>query len=588
MDMKKRIASALVMVLVLCAVCSAALADLPERIEVEQYKIRMPEIDIYFRPVDASGAFIKNFAPKEVKAVLGGKALSFSSIEHYNSGTTYYIMLDISGSMPSGTFSAVKNSIKDFISSMSAADAAVLITFGEKVTTVLNGSESKAEAIAAIDALKAKDKITRFFDAVTTVVNAANANASNLPSRRVALLITDGKDVSDAGSTTQAEMKESLIAAGLPLYALGIGSNKTHIDALGEFARSTGGYFASIDKKNCEETFSALKDRISSCYVMHLVADSNIIESPEQQLIIKLECDGKEVSISQNVKLNDWIPDNTAPYVAEISASNGNELVISFSEAVTGANDAANYSIKANINGKEVLLAPKSVYYDEATYIALLTFEDELYTGEYSVELANIADRSMEANAVSPASASASITGKTPVEPTIFNPLPEDEEATIPIWLISVLAAVVCIVIVIIVIAISKSKKNAAKSEDDSDEHIENGEHIKSTVIHIPVAGTRCQATVVDVTGMQRRVEFTVIGAYIVGRSHSDSNMSVDDKQLSRQHFQLTCENGCLYIEDLGSTNGTEVNGVPIMSKRPIGPNDIITAGNSKFNFTIL
>ena len=87
---------------------------------------------------------------------------------------------------------------------------------------------------------------------------------------------------------------------------------------------------------------------------------------------------------------------------------------------------------------------------------------------------------------------------------------------------------------------------------------------------------------------MQRRVEFTAIGAYIVGRSHSESDMSVDDKQLSRQHFQLTCENGCLYIEDLGSTNGTEVNGVPIMSKRPIGPNDIVTAGSSKFIFTIL
>ena len=392
MDMKRRIAAALVMALVLCTVCSAALADLPERIEVEQYKIRMPEIDIYFRPVDASGMFIANFAPESVKAVLGGKSLSFGSIEPYNSGTTYYFLLDVSGSMPSSTFDAVKASIKSFISSMSDADAVVLITFGEGVTTVLNGGESRADAAAAIDALKANDKITRFFDAVTTAVSIANANASNLPSRRVALLITDGKDVSDAGSTTQDEMKESLIAAGLPLYALGIGSNKAYIDALGEFARSTGGYFASIDKKNCEETFSALRDRIASCYVMHLVADSNIIESSEQQLIIKLECGGKEVSVSQNVKLNDWIPDNTAPYIAAISASNGNELVISFSEAVTGANDVANYSVKAVIDEKEVSLTPKSVYYDEAANLARLTFEDELYTGEYSVELANIAD----------------------------------------------------------------------------------------------------------------------------------------------------------------------------------------------------
>lgn len=588
MDMKRRIAAALVMALVLCIVCSAALADLPERIEVEQYKIRMPEIDIYFRPVDASGMFIANFAPESVKAVLGGKSLSFGSIEPYNSGTTYYFLLDVSGSMPSSTFDAVKASIKGFISSMSDADAVVLITFGEGVKTVLNGGESRVDAAAAIDALKANDKITRFFDAVTTAVSIANANASNLPSRRVALLITDGKDVSDAGSTTQDEMKESLIAAGLPLYALGIGSNKTYIDALGEFARSTGGYFASIDKKNCEETFSALRDRIASCYVMHLVADSNIIESSEQQLIIKLECGGKEVSVSQNVKLNDWIPDNTAPYIAAISASNGNELVISFSEAVTGANDVANYSVKAVIDEKEVSLTPKSVYYDEAANLARLTFEDELYTGEYSVELANIADRSMEANAMFPASVSASITAKEPTKAGIDNLLPEGEETSTPFWLIITLAAIAGIVIAVIAIVASKSKKNTAEEEDSHSAYVDANGFVTSTGVHIPVAGAHCQATVVDATGMQRRVEFTAIGAYIVGRSHSESDMSVDDKQLSRQHFQLTCENGCLYIEDLGSTNGTEVNGVPIMSKRPIGPNDIVTAGSSKFIFTIL
>jgi len=47
-------------------------------------------------------------------------------------------------------------------------------------------------------------------------------------------------------------------------------------------------------------------------------------------------------------------------------------------------------------------------------------------------------------------------------------------------------------------------------------------------------------------------------GTTVVGR---EGDVSIPDGKVSRRHAQITNENGALAIEDLGSTNGTKVNG---------------------------
>lgn len=60
----------------------------------------------------------------------------------------------------------------------------------------------------------------------------------------------------------------------------------------------------------------------------------------------------------------------------------------------------------------------------------------------------------------------------------------------------------------------------------------------------------------------------------------SDNDFIVDDPFVSRHHALLTKENdGCLFLEDVGSTNGTFVNGCQIVKKR-ITPTDVIKLGN--------
>jgi len=52
-------------------------------------------------------------------------------------------------------------------------------------------------------------------------------------------------------------------------------------------------------------------------------------------------------------------------------------------------------------------------------------------------------------------------------------------------------------------------------------------------------------------------------GAHVLG-SAPDADLRLPDLTVSRHHARLTCSDDGVTIEDLGSTNGTAVNGMPI------------------------
>ena len=58
----------------------------------------------------------------------------------------------------------------------------------------------------------------------------------------------------------------------------------------------------------------------------------------------------------------------------------------------------------------------------------------------------------------------------------------------------------------------------------------------------------------------------------------------IDSEHVSRQHAHIVSRDAELFIEDLGSTNGTFVNG-KLIEKSPLKPGDIIAFGKRKFLF---
>src|SRR5437016_1571936 len=73
---------------------------------------------------------------------------------------------------------------------------------------------------------------------------------------------------------------------------------------------------------------------------------------------------------------------------------------------------------------------------------------------------------------------------------------------------------------------------------------------------------------------------------FTLGRSSTNELCYAEDAGLSRQHLSIEKTGDEWVVRDLGSKNGTLVNGVRITSAHPLGPNDRITAGHLVLEFS--
>jgi predicted component of type VI protein secretion system len=64
----------------------------------------------------------------------------------------------------------------------------------------------------------------------------------------------------------------------------------------------------------------------------------------------------------------------------------------------------------------------------------------------------------------------------------------------------------------------------------------------------------------------------------IIGRD-SSSGVAINDAEVSRKHSRLTFQGGKYVIEDLGSTNGTFVNGQRLVSSVVLKSGDVVSLG---------
>jgi hypothetical protein len=74
-------------------------------------------------------------------------------------------------------------------------------------------------------------------------------------------------------------------------------------------------------------------------------------------------------------------------------------------------------------------------------------------------------------------------------------------------------------------------------------------------------------------------------GTFVVGRSR-ECDVRVDDGNVSRRHFELVQDGPTTWVvADLGSTNGTEVNGKRVSGRKRLDDGDRITIGGTELVF---
>lgn len=71
---------------------------------------------------------------------------------------------------------------------------------------------------------------------------------------------------------------------------------------------------------------------------------------------------------------------------------------------------------------------------------------------------------------------------------------------------------------------------------------------------------------------------------FTLGRG-SESDLRLDDKGVSRRHVKLSAHDGTIIATDLGSTNGTLVNGAPLRSPVVLTNGSLLRMGNTRIIF---
>ncbi|MBG6191447.1 hypothetical protein IWX64_002409 [Arthrobacter sp. CAN_A212] len=76
-------------------------------------------------------------------------------------------------------------------------------------------------------------------------------------------------------------------------------------------------------------------------------------------------------------------------------------------------------------------------------------------------------------------------------------------------------------------------------------------------------------------------------GSIILGRS-SEADILVDDTGVSRKHLEIRTQGGSTRAVDLGSTNGSYVNGQRVQGETDLSDGSIITMGRTRMTFRLI
>lgn len=129
--------------------------------------------------------------------------------------------------------------------------------------------------------------------------------------------------------------------------------------------------------------------------------------------------------------------------------------------------------------------------------------------------------------------------------------------------------------------------------------HVQSAESRPAQTIHVPIdlpatampksrPGMPIQLTAVSGAHRGREWRTEVGTEAVIGRAASCAVVIDDDSEISSKNSVLSAEGGLLFVDDLGSTNGTAINGSPIKGRRRVSDGDLILVGRTELRLTIL
>ena len=97
-------------------------------------------------------------------------------------------------------------------------------------------------------------------------------------------------------------------------------------------------------------------------------------------------------------------------------------------------------------------------------------------------------------------------------------------------------------------------------------------------------AGVQPRLAVVAAMGHEPGTTFDVSGGATLGRADS-SDIEVDDQYASSAHARVFSRGDYMFIEDMGSTNGTYLNGRQLQGPEQLKMADVVRIGDTEYRY---
>ncbi len=538
------------------------------------------EVHAYVTVSDADDNPIPDLSAPNFIALEDGRKVSIENASQTTDPMAVVLAIDTSGSMQaqdkSGQTSmeAAKTAAMDFISRLSEEDRVAIYSFNNEPILNFDFSTDHAAAADVVNGLAAKpNAATRLYD---TVLETVKKTAEIPKGRRAIILLTDGKDEKAGGKCSTCSSSDVIDAATtkairVPIYTIGVGPQ---VDAreLGRMAGLTGG--RSLLASSLDELPGFYQIIASQLKNQYLIKYMTRTPSGEHSLVMKAL---HEDSRAQDEK-RFWsppLPVMRAPTVEMIGPGSADQV-------------QGTITIKVYIDPLDTVA--KVRYYvdatlkEERTDAPFDTFKWNTVGVPGGLHVLRV-----EAVAVNGKVGAAEITAKVKTPPAPKpKPVPIVKQTTIrPIMIWG--AALVLLLVLIVCGAFWWFRlKHKEESEDTApialQEHpLEMPERLDGDetqfmpdfggtgeVMALRENGSTYVATLTVVKSMNLDPGKTFdvnIGTTTIGRT-SSNDIFIPDKPVSRKHAEITFEGGAFYIRDLGSKNGTQVDG-EIISSNP-------------------
>ncbi len=566
----KRIGCLLLCILCLCFTCQvfAEPSELTVN-SIEQIYSRMPRMKAYVRLSDPVGE-------QAVTGFLNSKELTTVSHKEFDraEGVSFVLMFDCSTSVSASQMQAMKRTSQNFVENSAAEkDCFTVVSFGTKIQILTEASSDRQQVLDAIASMKNNQNGTVLYDAVDAVRQITERAPQSAPAKQMCLIFTDAVDY-NLGGTTDIEVLRVAESAGTPIYAIAINPNdKDSIDSLGAIARASGGNVFVATGGNIEAAFQSAIATLDNLYEIEFASDSNKVSLAEDNFSI---CVGEKSSgkiMERKFRSAAWTADTAAPTIVSAEVISANEFAIQFSEPVDHSGKPENYTVKKGENTLQI----QDVRYDEETCTAILSFQEYLGSGDYVVVISNITDSTMEQNPLVQEYTEHRFRLSGWKAFLLSLKGGSSGGGNNGGWLFVLL---IVIILAIVFAVLLKKKKNVV---------VMNGKEVPLDSVQyeyqqqqneLPKAYLKLMMETAD--GTTANLDINLVQSVIFGRAPS-CEVTVDDSNLSRQHFAIEAEDGMLFIQNLSETNGTLLNGILLQSKRQIAVGDVIAAGQERF-----